>query len=132
MRDFALIVFKSTMLIVYLYFSLALLFKHLVRRWAIFTIAFFVLYLAAGALFFGNLPGFNNGPTVPIRLIELLGLASVVGWGLSREEPWSFDQILGAVVLFLVALTAIVVVSHTLAGGNPPESLSWLFPGVNR
>ena len=136
MEGFALIAFKSVMLILYLYLSIALLFQHLVRRWVIFTIAFFALYLVAIAAFFGHLPGINSGVpgwrvTVPIRVIELLGIAAVVGWGLSRKEPWGFDQILGGVILFMAVLTAFVVVSHALAGGQAVASPSWLFPGSN-
>ena len=138
MEGLAVIAFKSVMLILYLYLSLALLFQHLVRRWIIFTIAFFALYLIAGAALFGHLPDLRNGDglglgiAIPARVVVLLGIATIVGWGLTREEPWNFDQVLGHVLLFMAALTSFVVLSYVLGGGPPVEQLRWLFPGTNR
>ena len=138
MEGLALIAFKSVMLVLYMYLSIAFLFQHLVRRWIVFTLAFFALYLIVGAALFGHLPSVGDGGrpglgvAIPVRVIVLLGIATIVGWGLSREEPWDFDQILGGVLLFMVGLTAFVVFSHVWAGGPPVEQLWWLFPGINR
>lgn len=139
MTGFFLGLYKAVLLIGYFYLSAALLFRQRVRRWIIFTAAYAVLYLIGRALFFGFAfegvslnfsveAGELRGADVAvlIRLGVFLGIAAIVGIGLARDEPWSFDQMLGAVLLFVVIVTAVVVALHTAVGGRPVEWPSWI------
>lgn len=111
----------------YLFASAAMLYRQLIRRWASFTVLFFVVFPLCTEWFFGRVPGFYTEllatfrtalPEIMVFLV-LAGTVACIGVALFRH--YCLSQTIGLVACYFVALSTL-----GFAGGAfhlPPVNL---------
>lgn len=119
MDSFLLGAYKTIGVILFLLFSMVLLYHRLIRRWVVFSVGFFVLYARGSYLFFEVSP-------IPVgleRVVEKLpyflfffGATACVGMALLRQ--YTVGQTVGVSSMFLFLLLGFSFVLSGLAGTN--------------